>query len=281
MNRLASVQLVCAGFILILITSAIACLPSVKMPPPAPSAPVVAPSAPVAPVQDVPVSPTLEQTQKVIFRDDFKYSRSGWTIFSNDFGEGKYESGSYLLSCTQPSYHGAQASATTTNAGLTSLTGFMLDMDVTMLSGSKNDFYGIVLKWPDINPLGIVGYEQPSDYYFCIAPEGMLAWCYSKQEVKSLSVDKIPGYFLRPSQYACVRGINKINNVKIWFNPDIRFMINDHELFTATDQNLDYVNRLIKDKAMPGATLIIAANSQDTYSRPVFQLNRIAVYPNN
>jgi hypothetical protein len=283
MKHLTRVQSKCAGFILVLIVSLMACLPSESLSPPKPSAPVIAPPAPAASAQDAPKSAALQQNQKVILQDDFKDPNSGWTVFTNDFGEGKYQNGSYYLKCTQPAYHGGTASTTTTNAGLTSLTSFMLDMDVTMLSGSRDDYFGIILRWPDINPSGIEGYEQPSDYYFFVAPEGMLAWCYSQQEVKGSSVDKIMplGYFLRPSQYTCVRGANLVNNIKIWFNPGIRFMINDYELVNTPDRNLDYVNRLIKDKSMTGATVQVVANSEDVYSRPTFQLNRIIVYDNN
>ena len=279
MNRFTRVQSTCVGFILILIVCAVACLPSENVSPPMPSAPVAAPSTPAASVQDAPKLPTLQQNQKVILQDDFKDSKSGWTVFINDFGEGKYENGSYFLKCTRPAYPGFKVY--TMNAGLMSLTSFMLDMDVTMLSGSRDDYFGILLKWPDINPLGIVGYEQPSDYYFLVAPADMSAWCYSKQEVKGSSVDKDPGYFLARKDYTCVKGANSVNNIKIWFNPGVRFLVNDFELVDAPDENLDYVNRLIKDKAMTGATVQVVANSGNVYSRPIFQLNKITVYANN
>ena len=279
MNRFTRVQSTCMGFILVLIVCVIACLPSENISPLKPVAPVVAPSTPAAAVRDAPKLPTLQQAPKVILRDDFKDSNSGWTVFNNDFGEGKYENGSYFLKCIQPAYPGFKVY--TTNAGLTSLTSFMLDMDVTMLSGSRDDHFGILLKWPDINPLGIVGYEQPSDYYFLVAPADMSAWCYSKQEVKGSSVDKAPGYFLRRKENTCVRGVNSVNNIKIGFNPGIRFLVNDFELVNAPDENLDYVNRLIKDKSMTGATLQVVANSENVYSRPIFQLNKIIVYDNN
>jgi len=279
MNRFTMVQSTCVGFILVLIVYAMACLPSENVSPPMPSAPVVAPSTPAASVQDATKLPTLQQNQKVILQDDFEDSRSGWTGFTNDFGEGKYENGSYFLKCIRPAYPGFKVY--TTNAGLTSLTSFMLDMDVTMLSGSRDDYFGILLKWPDINPLDIVGYEQPSDYYFLVAPADMSAWCYSKQEVNGSSVDKDPGYFLSRKDYTCVKGANSVNNIKIWFNPGVRFLVNDYELVNAPDENLDYANRLIKDKAMTGAMLQVVANSEDVYSRPIFQLNRITVYANN
>jgi hypothetical protein len=54
-------------------------------------------------------------------------------------------------------------------------------------------------------------------------------------------------------------------------------LINDYELVNATDLNLDYANRLIRDGAMTGATVQVVANSEDIYSRPVFQLNKITV----
>ena len=282
MNRFTSGKSVYLGFILVLIVCAIACVPARNMSPPTPSVPVAAPPAPAASDQGTSTLPTLQQTQRIIFQDDFKDAKSGWTVFSNDFGEGKYENGGYLLKCTQPSYQGAKASVTTANASLMALTSFMIDMDVTMLSGSRLDCFGIVLKWPDINnPGDFYGYDQPSDYYFLVAPEDGAISCYTQQEIKNSSVDKFPGFFGHHRQLTCVRGINSVNNIKIWFNPGIRFMVNDYELVNTTDLNLDYVNRLIKDKTIPGATLQIAANSQDTYSRPVFQLNKIIVYENN
>ncbi len=279
MSRYTFVQSACAWFVLASIVFAVACLPAESVSRRIPSTPVVAPSIPSEPPQDASKLPVLPQKQRVIFQDDFKDPSSGWTVFSNDFGEGKYENGSYYLKVIRPAY--PKYEVYTTNAALTSLTGFMLDMDVTMLAGSRLDSVGILLKWPDINPLGIAGYEQPSDYYFLVFPDGMAASCYSKQDVKSLSVDKVPGYFLARKDYTCVKGINSVNNIKIWFNPGIRFLINDYELVNATDQNLDYVNRLIGDGAMSGATLQIVANSEDVYSRPVFQLNRITVYTGN
>ena len=282
MNRFTSGKSVYLGFILVLIVCAIACVPAQNASPLAPSVPVIAPSTPAASDQDTSKLPTLQQTQRIIFQDDFKYAKSGWTVFTNDFGEGKYENGSYFLKCTQPSYHGAKASVTTSNASLTALTSFMLDMEVTMLSGSKHDCFGIVLKWPDINSTGdFYGYDQPSDYYFLVAPEDGAISCYTQQEIKNSSLDKVPGCYYDHTQLACVRGVNSVNNIKIWFNPGIRFMVNDYELVNTTDLNLDYVNRLIKDKTLPGGMLQIAANSQDTYSRPIFQLNKIIVYENN
>ena len=279
MDRYTSGQSVYLGFILVLIVYAIACVPSKNVSPPLPSAPVVAPSIPAASTQDTSKLPTLQQNQKVIFQDDFKDSKSSWTVFTNDFGEGKYDNGSYLLTCIRPADRNYQVY--TTNAGLASLTSFMIDMDVTMLSGSGLDNIGILLKWPDINPLGIVGYEQPSDYYFLVAPARMSAWSYTQQEVKDSSVVKYPGFFLKPKEYTCVKGLNSINNIKIWFNPNVRFLVNDYEFFNTPDENLNYVNRLIKDKAMAGATLQIIANSEEVDSRPIFQLNKIIVYDNN
>lgn len=276
-NRYRPVESACVVILLLLIIGSLACVPAGKIPPQVPPAPVAAPSAPAA----SPILPAVQPARPVIFQDDFKDPGSGWTVFTNDFGEGRYENGGYVLKSTRPGYHGAIRSAAITNVALTSLTSFMLDMDVTMLSGRGEDCFGIVVKWPDINPLGVEGYEQPSDYYFLLAPAGMLVWCYSKQEVKSLSVDKIPGYFLKPTQYTCVSGTNKVNNIKIWFNPGIRFLVNGYELVNATDRHLDYVNRLIKDKAMAGGRLVIGVDSQDTYSNPVFQLNKVAVYENN
>jgi len=273
------IQPMSVGFIIILIAYTLACLPTKNVSPPIPSAPVVAPSAPAASVQGAPKVPALQQGRKVIFQDDFSNSGSGWKVFANDFGEGKYENGGYFLKVVRPCY--PKYEVYTTNAALASLTSFMLDMDVTMLAGSRLDSFGILLKWPDINPLGVAGYEQPSDYYFLVFPDGTAASCYSKQDVKTLSVDKVPGYFLSRKDYTCVKGINSVNNIKIWFNPGIRFLINDYELVNATDQNLDYANRLISDGAMSGATLQIVANSEDVYSRPVFQLNRITVYAGN
>jgi len=281
MSRFTKVQSTRVGFLLVLIVCTIACLPSANISAPQPSTPVVAPSTPAASVQDVPKLPTLQQTHKVIFRDDFKDTKSGWTVFTNDFGEGKYENGSYYLKSIRPTYpeFNPKFKVSTTNIGLTALTSFMVDMDVTMLSGHRDDYFGISLKWPDINTMGAAGYEQPSDYYFLVAPEGGLVWCYSKQEVQGW--DPCPGYFVAPRNYTCVKGANSVNNIKILFNPRIRFLVNDFELFDTTDQNLDYVNRLIKDKSIIGATLQVVANSGNAYSSPIFQLNKIIVYANN
>ena len=282
MNRFTMIQPTCVGFILVLIVCAIACSPSENKVPSKTSAPVSAPSVPTSSSVDTPKLPTVQSSQRIIFKDDFKDSKSGWTVFANDFGEGKYENGGYFLKCTQPSYQGAKASVTTSNASLTALTSFMLDMDVTMLSGSKYDCFGIVLKWPDINnPGDFYGYDQPSDYYFLLAPENGAVSCYTHQEIKNSSVDKAPGSLYGNTQLACVRGANTVNNIKIWFNPGIRFTVNDYELLNTTDKNLDYINRLISDKTIAGAMLQIAANSLDTYSRPVFQLNKIILYENN
>jgi len=166
----------------------------------------------------------------------------------------------------------------TTNAALTSLTGFMIGMDVTMLSGSRDDCIGVLLKWPDINPMGIPGYEQPSDYYFLLYPADGSVCCYSKHQIKGSSADLEPGYFLRRTPYTCVKGVNSVNNIKIWFNPGVFFTVNGYKLVNASsDADLDYANRLIRDGAMTGTTLQIVANSEDPYSRPVFQLNEITV----
>ena len=282
MNRFTRVQSMYVGFILVLIVCVIACLPSKNMSPPEPSTPVVAPSTPAVSTQDTSKLPTLQQNQKIIFQDDFKDAKSGWTVFTNDFGEGKYENGSYLLKCTQPLCQGSKVSVTTSNASLSSLTSFMLDMDVTMLSGSREDCFGIVLKWPDINnPGDYYGYDQPSDYYFLLAPESGAVSCYTHQEIKNSSVVKAPGVFYGHTHLTYVRGANSVNNIKIRFNPGIQLMVNDYELVNTTDENLDYVNRLINDKTISGAILQIGANSQDISSRPVFQLNKIIVYENN
>ena len=278
MNRLAGVRSTCLGCTLILIVCAVACLPSENISPSVPSVPVAVPSAPSI-IRDIPASITLQPNPNVVFQDDFANPGSGWTVFSNDFGQGKYENGGYFVKCARPSY--PEFKVNTTNPALTSLTGFMIDMDVTMLSGSRDDCIGILLEWPDINPLDIAGYEQPSDYYFLLFPADGSVCCYSKHVIKGSSADLEPGYFLRRAPYTCINGLNSINNIKIWFNPGVFFAVNGYKLVDATDDNINYVNRLIRDGAMPGATLQVVSNSEDIYSRPVFQLNRIAVYAGN
>lgn len=276
MNRLMMVRSICVGLAIVLIVCVVACLPSENVSPREPSAPAVAPSTPAATVQDAPKLPTLHQDQRVIFQDDFKDSRSGWTVFTNDFGEGNYGEGGYYLKCTRPSY--PEFKVYTINPALTSLTGCMIDMDVTMLSGSRDDRIGVLLKWPDINPMGIPGYEQPSDYYFLLFPADQSVCCYSKHQIKGSSADLEPGYCLRRAPYTCVNGIGSVNNIKIWFNPGVFFTVNGYKLVgVSSDPSLDYANRLIRDGAMTGATLQIVANSEDVYSRPVFQLNKITV----
>ncbi|MBN1691286.1 MAG: hypothetical protein JW901_09705 [Dehalococcoidia bacterium] len=218
---------------------------------------------------------TPQPNPNIVFQDDFANPGSGWTVFSNNFGEGNYENGSYCLKCTRPSY--PEFKVNTTNPALTSLTEFTIDMDVTMLSGSREDRIGVLLKWPDINPMSIPGYVQPSDYYFLLFPADGSVTCYTKHQIKGSSADLEPGYFLRRAPYTCVKGVNSVNNIKIWFNPGVFFTVNGYKLVDATDDNINYVNRLIRDGSMPGATLQIVANSEDPYSRPVFQINRISV----
>jgi hypothetical protein len=278
MKHFTRFQSVSAVLVLALIVCAAACLPSGSSAPRTPP-PAAAPSAPAAAVQDSAKPPVVQPAGKVIFQDNFKDINSGWRVFANDYGEGKYENGSYSLKSVQPAY--PRYDAYTSNAGIPPLVSFMLDMDVTMLSGGRDDQFGILLKWPDIDPTGVVGYEQPSDYYFVLTPAGMSVWAYTKQEIKGSSADKAPGYFLPRRNYTSVKGINSVNNIKIWFNPNVRFVLNDFELVDTPDENIAYVNRLVKDKAMAGAGLQIFANSQSVYSSPVFQLNRIAVYANN
>jgi hypothetical protein len=276
MNCFRILQSTCVGFVLVLIVCAVACLPSGNVAPPQSDAPVVAPAPPAAPVQDASKLPALQQNQRVIFQDDFKNPGSGWNVFTNDFGEGNYGEGGYYLKCTRPS--SPEFKVFTINPSLTSLTGCMIDMDLTMMSGSRDDRVGILLKWPDINPMGIPGYEQPSDYYFLLFPYDQSVTCYSKHQIKGSSADLEPGYFLRRAPYTCVNGINSVNNIKIWFNPGVFFTINGYKLVNvSSDPNLDFANRLIRDGAMTGATLQIVANSEDVYSRPVFQLNKITV----
>ncbi|RPJ64121.1 MAG: hypothetical protein EHM12_00540 [Dehalococcoidia bacterium] len=275
MNRSYLFSITCSIFLIIL--GLVACAPTPAIVPQAQPSPVI--SAPQStPAQVPPASAPVQPAGKILFQDDFKNPNSGWRVFTNDFGEGKYENGGYTLKSVRVSY--PKYEVYTANPALTSLTNFVLDLDITMLSGNRDDKVGVLLKWPDINPMGIVGYEQPSDYYFFLEPAGMTVWSYSKQGMYGHGADKVPGYFLKPKEYTCVRGINSVNNIKIIFNPDVRFLVNDYELVNTPDQGLDYVNRLIKDNTMSGGTLQIFANSQDDYSTPVFQLNRIAVYAN-
>jgi len=154
-------------------------------------------------------------------------------------------------------------------------------MDVTMLTGARDDNFSIVIHWPDINKTGVEGTVKPSDYYFIVAPVDMEAKSYSKLEVKGTTADTAPGWFLRPKQYTCVKGINAVNNIKIWFNPNVRFLINDYEFFNQPDETINYVNRLVKDNTMKGGTLQFGVNTDDPYGTPSFQINRIAVYANN
>jgi len=226
-------------------------------------------------VQKAPALTVPQPNPNIIFQDDFTNPGSGWTVFTNDFGAGNYENGGYFLKCARPSY--PEFKVYTVNPALASLKRFTIDMDVTMLGGSRDDRVGVMLKWPDINPLGIAGYEQPSDYYFLLFPSDGSVCCYSKHQIKGSSADLEPGYFLRRAPYTCVKGLNSVNNIKIWFNPDVFFSVNGYELVDATDDNINYVNRLIRSGAMPGATLQIVANSEDPYSRPVFQINKITV----
>ena len=279
MSRYTLLQATYVSLILVLIICSVTCLPTDNVSTTSPSFPVAPTLVPLTTVRDTSASTTSEPNSNVIFQDDFTNPGSGWMVFSNDFGEGKYESGGYFLRCTRPSY--PEFKVYTTNPALTSLTGFMIDMDVTMLGGSRDDRIGILLKWPDINPLDIAGYEQPSDYYFLLFPSDGSACCYSKHAIKGSSADLEPGYFLRRTNHTCVKGVNSVNNIKIWFNPGVFFTVNGYKLVNTTDENLDYANRLIRNGSMTGATMQVVANSEDPYSQPVFQLNRIAVYANN
>ena len=266
-------------YILLLAALTIGCSSPATITTPKPAVPAAAPPATTTTQPSFNTSAS-NQSQKVIFQDDFRNRQSGWAVFSNDFGEGKYENGAYSLKCIRSSL--PKYKLFTTNSNLTPLTSFMLDMDITMLTGSYSDHFGILIKWPDINPMDTYGTDQPSDYYFVVSPANGGTWSYTKQEIKGLSADKSPGYFMKPrDNYSCVKGINTINNIKIWFNPNIRFAINGIELFDLPDENMDYVNRLIKNKTMPGGTLQIIANTEKAYGNPVFQLNKLTVYSNN
>ena len=279
MSRYTLLQATYVSLILVLIICSVTCLPTDNVSTTSPSFPVAPTLVPLTTVRDTSASTTSEPNSNVIFQDDFTNPGSGWMVFSNDFGEGKYESGGYFLRCARPSY--PEFKVYTTNPALTALTGFMIDMDVTMLSGGRDDRIGILLKWPDINPLDIAGYEQPSDYYFLLFPSDGSVCCYSKHVIKGSSADLEPGYFLRRTNHTCVKGVNSVNNIKIWFNPGVFFTVNGYKLVNTTDENLDYANRLIRNGSMTGAAMQVVANSEDPYSRPVFQLNRIAVYANN
>jgi hypothetical protein len=226
-------------------------------------------------VQETPALTSSQPNPNIIFQDDFTNPGGGWMVFSNDFGEGNYGEGGYYLKCTRPAY--PEFKVYTTNPALTSLKSFMVDMDMTMLSGGRDDCVGVIIKWPDINPMDIPGYVQPSDYYFLLFPYDRSVTCYSKHVIKGSSADLEPGYFLRRAPLTCVKGINEVNNIKIWFNPGVFFTVNGTKLVDASDDNINYINRLIANGSMSGATLQIVANSEDPYSRPVFQLNRIAV----
>jgi hypothetical protein len=241
-----------------------------------PTAPVVS-TPQSSPTQDLPKTAAVQQNRKILFQDDFKDPGSGWRTFADDFGEGKYENGSYILKSSKAIYN-SQFRAYTTNPVLTSLTSFTLDMDVTMLEGSRDDYYGVAVMWPDINPMNVVGYVQPSNFYFFVNPVGMTTWAYSKQFMKDSGADMIPGYFLETRNSTSVKGIGSINNVKISLIPDIHFLINDTELVNTPDDSLDYVKRLIKDKTITGGSVQIFALSRKEFNTASFQLNKIAVY---
>jgi len=265
----------CVGFVLVTIPYAVSCLPSVNVSSPETSVPVAVSSIPSDNVQETPTAYISQPNPNIIFQDDFTNPGSGWSVFTNDFGEGKYENGGYYLRCTRPSY--PEFKVYTVNPALTSLKSFMIDMDVTILSGERDDCVGILLKWPDINPMDIPGYVQPSDYYFLLFPYDRSVTCYSKHIIKGSSADLEPGYFVRRSPVTSVKGVNEVNNIKIWFNPRLFFSVNGYKLVDASDDNINYINRLIADGSMTGATLQITANSEDPYSRPVFQVNKITV----
>ncbi|MFA5065079.1 MAG: hypothetical protein WC566_06410 [Dehalococcoidia bacterium] len=275
MSRFTLVKETYTISILVLIICAVACLPSENMSSPEPPGHVAVPSTPSDNVQETPALASPQPNPNIVFQDDFTNPGGGWSVFSNDFGEGKYENGGFYLKCTRPSY--PEFKVYTINPALTSMKGFMIDMDVTMLSGGRDDRVGVIIKWPDINPMDIPGYVQPSDYYFLLFPADGSVACYSKHVIKGSSADLEPGYFVRRAPFACVKGVNEVNNIKIWFNPRLFFSVNGYKLVDFADDNINYVNRLIADGSMPGATLEITANSEDPYSRPVFQINRISV----
>jgi len=252
-----------------------ACIAPEKLSTPESTVPIATPSIPSDSFQGTSTVTVPQPNPDIVFQDDFTNPGSGWSVFSNDFGEGKYENGGYFLKCTRPSY--PEFKVFTINLGLTSLKSFMIDMDVTMLDGGRDDSVGVILKWPDINPMDIPGYVQPSDYYFLLFPYDRSVACYSKHVIKGSSADLEPGYFVRRAPVTCVKGVNEVNNIKIWFNPRLFFSVNGYKLVDASDDNINYINRLIVNESMPGATLQITANSEDPYSRPVFQVNKITV----
>jgi len=275
MSRFTLLKATYVSLILVLIICSVTCLPSENISPPGSSFPIATPSIPSDNIQETPAVIASQPNPNIIFQDDFTNPSGGWTVFTNDFGEGKYENGGYYLKCTRPSY--PEFKVYTINPTLTSLKSFMVDMDVTMLNGGRDDSVGILLKWPDINPMDIPGYVQPSDYYFLLFPYDRSVACYSKHVIKGSSADLVPGYFLRRSPVTSVKGVNEVNNIKIWFNPRVFFSVNGYKLVDASDDNINYINRLIADGSMPGAMLQITADSEDPYSRPVFQVNKITV----
>ncbi len=222
------------------------------------------------------------QSGKLIFTDDFSDPSSGWATFSDDQGEAKYGNSHFTLKCTKSGRY-----IKTINNKIPLQSRLAVDIDVLMASGKGDDCVGIIIGYPNFNTMNDPGIVRPSNYWFRVCPARPSAEVYSFQPDLEYSGREFepsglgPGRLLSAKNYACITGPGTVNNIKISVNPDIRFSLNNTELLNASDDgNLDFVNRLIRDKTIEGASITIFGISYNAYPTTLINLNRIKVYDN-
>ena len=230
--------------------------------------------------ETAPAQPKVTISNKILFKDDFSSPDSGWATFNDDFGEGKYQDGSYILQSRKQ-----EAYAVTSNAKLPSAPSFILNINTTMLEGRGDDSFVVVIGWPDVNPMRMEGVTQPSYFEFFISPVIGTSKAFSYTPMKDLSSNRFcnncrePGYLLRNRNYTCVNGLGASNNLKLYFNPDVRFLVNDIELInTTTDRSFDYINRLVQEKTIAGANIYLGTAVGEGNQSTKFRLEKFALY---
>ncbi len=75
----------------------------------------------------------------IIFQDDFSNAQSGWFIGVDSWGEGKYDSGQYMLSIASSN----DSIVARTNEAIGPLSDFALDIDIRLQSGPADTWYGV------------------------------------------------------------------------------------------------------------------------------------------
>lgn len=221
-------------------------------------------------------SPTL------FFEDDFSNSKSGWPTADSDIGSAAYKNGIYEISIKRPEFFFRPS-----NKYIKFSSKFVMEVDVTMVSGDNNGQTGIQIKLLDKDKAQLeqANYATPPDYFFYVYPAAGTATLFNRRSDVGIpnrySVSG-PGVILTNNAYSAINSGKKTNHLTLAFQDNrIIASINDVKLVDAKDDSIGYIQKLIDEGLINSATVSLVAGKYEGATTSIFQFDNFRYYYGN